>query len=171
MKRIAFLVTLFALFAQFTWGQDTIRIMTINIHQGSDTTLQRLGEVIKEYHPDFAKIGINEQISTEQLLRKYVEKIRNQAYLENRLQNFQKYEETSQNNLKGIIEKNKETKEKEVRIESGELGLFFDEILDKGRETEEDKKLDVNVFWTIFRTMIISEFFDHKDESNIEYIH
>ena len=38
----------------------------------------------------------------------YVEKIRNQAYLENRLQNFQKYEETSQNNLKGIIEKNKE---------------------------------------------------------------
>ena len=38
----------------------------------------------------------------------YVEKIRNQAYLENRLQNFQKYEENSQNSLKGIIEKNKE---------------------------------------------------------------
>ena len=38
----------------------------------------------------------------------YVEKIRNQAYLENRLQNFQKYEETSQNSLKGIIERNKE---------------------------------------------------------------
>ena len=38
----------------------------------------------------------------------YVEKIRNQAYLENRLQNFQKYEETNQNSLKGIIEKNKE---------------------------------------------------------------
>lgn len=56
MKRIAFLVTLFALFAQFTWGQDTIRIMTINIHQGSDTTLQRLGEVIREYHPDFVAV-------------------------------------------------------------------------------------------------------------------
>ncbi len=33
----------------------------------------------QEYQPDFAKIGINEQISTEQLLRKYVEKIRNDA--------------------------------------------------------------------------------------------
>lgn len=56
MKRITILVTLFALFAQFTWGQDTIRIMTINIHQGSDTTLQRLGEVIREYHPDFVAV-------------------------------------------------------------------------------------------------------------------
>ena len=32
----------------------------------------------------------------------YVEKIRNMAYLENRLSNFQKYEETSKNSLKGI---------------------------------------------------------------------
>ena len=42
------------------------------------------------------------------IYKMYVEKIRNQAYLENRLQNFQKYEENSQNSLKGIIEKNKE---------------------------------------------------------------
>ena len=42
------------------------------------------------------------------IYKMYVEKIRNQAYLENRLQNFQKYEETSQNSLKGLIEKNKE---------------------------------------------------------------
>ena len=42
------------------------------------------------------------------IYKMYVEKIRNQAYLENRLQNFQKYEETSQNSLKGIIERNKE---------------------------------------------------------------
>ena len=41
------------------------------------------------------------------IYKMYVEKIRNQAYLENRLQNFQKYEENSQNSLKGIIEKNK----------------------------------------------------------------
>ena len=38
----------------------------------------------------------------------YVEKIWNQTYLQNRLHNFQKYEETSQNNLKGIIERNEE---------------------------------------------------------------
>ena len=42
------------------------------------------------------------------IYKMYVEKIRNQAYLENRLQNFQKYEENSQNSLKGIIERNKE---------------------------------------------------------------
>ena len=48
-----------------------------------------------------------------------------------------------------------------------ELGLFFDEILDKGRETEEDQKLDINVFWTIFRTMIISEFFDRSQMSTL----
>ena len=38
----------------------------------------------------------------------YVEKIWNQIYLESRLQNFQKYEETRQNSLKGIIERNEE---------------------------------------------------------------
>ena len=37
-----------------------------------------------------------------------VEKMRNQAYLQNRLHNFQKYEETRQNSLKGIIERNEE---------------------------------------------------------------
>ncbi|MBQ8481263.1 MAG: hypothetical protein IJ532_01860 [Alphaproteobacteria bacterium] len=33
----------------------------------------------QEYQPDFAKIGINEQISAEQLLQKYVEKVKNNA--------------------------------------------------------------------------------------------
>ncbi len=42
------------------------------------------------------------------IYKMYVEKIWNQAYLENRIHNFQKYEETSQNSLKGIIERNEE---------------------------------------------------------------
>ena len=54
----------------------------------------------------------------------YVEKIRNQTYLQNRLHNFQKYEETSQNNLKGIIERNEERGNKilsdGVEIQAGE---------------------------------------------------
>ncbi len=54
----------------------------------------------------------------------YVEKIRNQAYLEYKLQYFQKYEETSQNNLKGIIERNEERDNKilsdGVEIQAGE---------------------------------------------------
>jgi putative Ca2+/H+ antiporter (TMEM165/GDT1 family) len=55
----------------------------------------------------------------------------------------------------------------QLKRNDSELGLFFDEILDKGRETEEDKKLDINVFWTIFRTMVISEFFDRTQMSTL----
>ena len=53
------------------------------------------------------------------IYKMYVEKIRNQAYLENRLQNFQKYEETNQNSLKGIIEKNKEVGNKIFSVGDG----------------------------------------------------
>ena len=53
------------------------------------------------------------------IYKMYVEKIRNQAYLENRLQNFQKYEETSQNSLKGIIERNKEVGNKIFSVGDG----------------------------------------------------
>ena len=53
------------------------------------------------------------------IYKMYVEKIRNQAYLENRLQNFQKYEENSQNSLKGIIERNKEGGKKIFSVGDG----------------------------------------------------
>ena len=53
-----------------------------------------------------------------------LKKFQNQTYLQNRLQNFQKYEETSQNNLKGIIERNEERGNKilsdGVEIQAGE---------------------------------------------------
>lgn len=39
-----------------TVAQDTLRIMTLNIHQGSDTTLQAIGEFIKLYQPDFVAL-------------------------------------------------------------------------------------------------------------------
>ena len=45
--------------------------------------------------------------------------------------------------------------------------MAIDEILDKNKQTEEDKNIDVNVFWTIFRTMIISEFFDRSQISTL----
>jgi clusterin-associated protein 1 len=53
------------------------------------------------------------------IYKMYVEKIRNQAYLENRLQNFQRYEETNQNSLKGIIERNKAGGEKIFNVGDG----------------------------------------------------
>ena len=46
-----------------------------------------------------------------------------------------------------------------------ELIEALNEILDKNKEDEEDTNIDVNVFWTIFRTMIISEFFDRSQIS------
>ncbi len=37
-------------------AQDTLRIMTFNIHYGSDTTLDALGEYIKQYNPDIVAL-------------------------------------------------------------------------------------------------------------------
>jgi len=50
------LVVLLGILSAAVWGQDTIRIMTIIINQGADTTLQRIGEFIKSYNPDFVAV-------------------------------------------------------------------------------------------------------------------
>ena len=71
------------------------------------------------------------------------------------------------NNNNNTININSNNNNPPLKRSDTELGLSFEEILDKGRETEEDQKLDVNVFWTIFRTMIISEFFDRSQMSTL----
>ena len=53
----------------------------------------------------------------------YVEKIRNMAYLENRLSNFQKYEESSKNSLKGIVEKNKYLEQQLIHDQNDEVEI------------------------------------------------
>ena len=53
------------------------------------------------------------------------------------------------------------------RSDTAELGLALDEILDKDKQAEGDNKLDINVFWTIFRTMVLSEFFDRTQISTL----
>jgi putative Ca2+/H+ antiporter (TMEM165/GDT1 family) len=55
--------------------------------------------------------------------------------------------------------------EEELKKNDSELIEALNEILDKNKEDEEDTNIDVNVFWTIFRTMIISEFFDRSQIS------
>ncbi len=55
MRKIIVLC-LIALWSACTYAQDTIRIMTINIHQGSDTTLKALGEYIKQCNPDLVAV-------------------------------------------------------------------------------------------------------------------
>ena len=76
--------------------------------------------------------------------------------------NFPKIENNNTNN-----NQNSNTNTQIKRNDTAELGLAIDEILDKNKQTEEDKQLDVNVFWTIFRTMIISEFFDRTQISTL----
>ena len=66
----------------------------------------------------------------------------------------------------GEIKKNATPKKtEEINKNDTELIEALNEILDKNREAEEDNNVDVNVFWTIFRTMILSEFFDRSQIS------
>ena len=55
----------------------------------------------------------------------------------------------------------------EINKNDSELIDALNEILDKNKEEEEDTNIDVNVFWTIFRTMILSEFFDRSQISTL----
>ena len=56
-------------------------------------------------------------------------------------------------------------KEEEINKNDTELIEALNEILDKNKQAEEDNNIDVNIFWTIFRTMILSEFFDRSQIS------
>jgi len=53
MKQSIFIIALCLLQVKFVCCQDTIRIMTINVNQGVNASLQDIGEKIKSYHPDF----------------------------------------------------------------------------------------------------------------------
>ena len=64
---------------------------------------------------------------------------------------------------KRINEMNK--KEEEIKKNDTELIEALNEILDKDKEEEEDTNIDINAFWTIFRTMCLSEFFDRSQLS------
>ena len=74
--------------------------------------------------------------------------------------NFAKHESE-----KRINELNK--KEDEINKNDTELIEALNEILDKDKEEEEDTNIDVNAFWTIFRTMVLSEFFDRSQMSTL----
>ena len=74
--------------------------------------------------------------------------------------NFAKHESE-----KRLNEQNK--KEDEINKNDTELIEALNEILDKDKEEEEDTNIDVNAFWTIFRTMVLSEFFDRSQMSTL----
>ena len=63
---------------------------------------------------------------------------------------------------KKLIEKKND---EEINKNDSELIEALNEILDKDKEEEEDNNIDVKSFWTIFRTMVLSEFFDRSQIS------
>ena len=69
----------------------------------------------------------------------YVEKIRNMAYLENRLSNFQKYEESSKNSLKGIVEKNKALEQQLIHDQNDEMEI---QNMNDGQEQIQQDDMD-----------------------------
>jgi putative Ca2+/H+ antiporter (TMEM165/GDT1 family) len=77
--------------------------------------------------------------------------------------------ENANNNINTSYNSNTTPSNPNVQIKRNdtELEIALNEILDKNKENEEDKKLDINVFWTIFKTMIISEFFDRTQISTL----
>ena len=66
---------------------------------------------------------------------------------------------------KRVNEQNK--KEDEINKNDTELIEALNEILNKDKEEEEDTNIDINAFWTIFRTMVLSEFFDRSQMSTL----
>ena len=57
MKKVIVLITIVLSCVSFTTqAQDTIRIMTFNIDQGVEASLQRIGEIIQSYNPDFVAV-------------------------------------------------------------------------------------------------------------------
>jgi len=70
---------------------------------------------------------------------------------------------TSGESKKNVVNNNKN--DDEINKNDTELIEALNEILDKNKEDEEDNNIDVNSFWTIFRSMIISEFFDRSQIS------
>ena len=55
----------------------------------------------------------------------------------------------------------------QLKRDDSELELALNEILEKKVVEEENQELDINIFWTIFRTMILSEFFDRSQISTL----
>ncbi len=58
-------------------------------------------------------------------------------------------------------------KDDEIKKNDTELFEVLNDILDKDKNEEEDTNIDINAFWTIFRTMMLSEFFDRSQLSTL----
>ena len=56
LRHIIFLACLIACTALAQGQNDTLRVMTFNLHAGHDASLQQIGEFIRHYQPDFVAL-------------------------------------------------------------------------------------------------------------------
>ena len=116
------------------------------------------------------------ELLKESKVEKQEEKLINQRYnLNEKLETISEVEASKEETKKFQIKKEGynfpkvdnsiNTTNNEIKRDDTELEISLNEILEK--KDEESHELDLESFWTIFKTMIISEFFDRSQISTL----
>ena len=116
------------------------------------------------------------ELLKESKVEKQEEKLINQRYnLNEKLETISEVEASKEETKKFQIKKEGynfpkvdnsiNTTNNEIKRDDTELEISLNEILEK--KDEESHELDLESFWTIFKTMVISEFFDRSQISTL----
>ena len=144
-----------------------------------------LGGSFREENISFSKeLALNQknyetsftELLKESKVEKQEEKLINQRYnLNEKLETISEVEASKEETKKFQIKKegynfpkvdnSNNTTNNEIKRDDTELEISLNEILEK--KDEESHELDLESFWTIFKTMIISEFFDRSQISTL----
>ena len=144
-----------------------------------------LGVSFREENISFSKeLALNQknyetsftELLKESKVEKQEEKLINQRYnLNEKLETISEVEASKEETKKFQIKKEGynfpkvdnsiNTTNNEIKRDDTELEISLNEILEK--KDEESHELDLESFWTIFKTMIISEFFDRSQISTL----
>ena len=124
-----------------------------------ESKIDKKEEIIKsQRYPLNAKLEPISEVDASKEETKHF-KVRKEGY------NFSKNDFGSVNSVNSSINNN--STNIQVKRDDTELEEALNEVLAKAKENEEDQSLDVNVFWTIFNTMLLSEFFDRTQISTL----
>jgi putative Ca2+/H+ antiporter (TMEM165/GDT1 family) len=144
-----------------------------------------LGGSFREENISFSKeLALNQknyetsftELLKESKVEKQEEKLINQRYnLNEKLETISEVEASKEETKKFQIKKEGynfpkvdnsiNTTNNEIKRDDTELEISLNEILEK--KDEESHELDLESFWTIFKTMVISEFFDRSQISTL----
>ena len=124
-----------------------------------ESKIDKKEEIIKsQRYPLNAKLEPISEVDASKEETKHF-KVRKEGY------NFSKNDFGSVNSVNSSVNNN--STNIQVKRDDTELEEALNEVLAKAKENEEDQSLDVNVFWTIFNTMLLSEFFDRTQISTL----